>query len=65
MSEVNKDEDAQLQWDNEAKRIEQIKNPEPEVVSEPTTEPEVVSEPTTEPEESQLPEISIQTSYDG
>jgi|GEM_PF-233288 hypothetical protein len=64
MSEVNKDEDAQLQWDNEVKRIEKIKNPEPEVVAEPTPEPEVVAEPTPEPEESQLPEISIQTSYD-
>lgn len=62
MSEANKDEEAQSQWELEDKRIQEIKNPtkseyisqEPEVVSE-------VSEPTPEPE---LPEISINTSYD-
>ena len=52
MSEVNKDEEAQLLWDKEVKRLQEIKNPEP------------VVEPTPEPEDAQLPEINIQTSYD-
>ena len=52
MSEVNKDEDAQLLWEKEAKRIQEIKNPEP------------VVKPTPEPEPVEIPEINIQTSYD-
>ena len=80
MSEINKDEEAQLQWEKEAKRLQEAKNPQPtpepvveptpEPVVEPTPEPvveptpEPVVEPTPEPEESQLPEITIQTSYD-
>ena len=52
MSEVNKDEDAQLLWEKEAKRIQEIKNPEPVVESTP------------EPEPVEIPEINIQTSYD-
>ena len=52
MSEVNKDEDAQLLWEKEAKRIQEIKNPEP------------VVKPTPEPEPVEIPEINIQTSYE-
>ena len=52
MSEVNKDEDAQLLWEKEAKRIQEIKNPEPVVESTP------------EPEPVEIPEINIQTSYE-
>ena len=69
MSDTNKDEEAQLQWEQEEKRIQQIKNPtepievsESELVEESTTEP--VTEVSIEKTESQLPEISIKTSYD-
>ncbi|KEQ57102.1 hypothetical protein AAA799B03_00360 [Marine Group I thaumarchaeote SCGC AAA799-B03] len=58
MSDINKDEEAQLQWELEVKRIQKIKNPTES--TEP--EPEPVVEPAHEPEE--LPEISINTSYD-
>ncbi|MFB5632383.1 MAG: hypothetical protein ACE5Q9_03535, partial [Nitrosopumilus sp.] len=62
MSEVTKDEETQLLWEKEAKRLQETKNPEPVVES--TPEPEPVVESTPEPEDSQLPEISIKTSYD-
>ncbi|WP_255430791.1 hypothetical protein [Candidatus Nitrosopumilus sp. SW] len=57
MSEVKKDEEAQLQWELETKRIQKIKNPAESV--------EEVSEPIEEHDsETELPEISIKTSYD-
>ncbi|WP_428326918.1 hypothetical protein [Nitrosopumilus sp.] len=57
MSELNKDEEAQSQWELESKRIQEIKNP-----TESNVEvPEPVVESTPEPE---LPEISINTSYE-
>jgi hypothetical protein len=52
MSEVKKDEEAQLEWELESKRINQIKNPE-----------EIDAEPAPEESQIELPEISIQTSY--
>lgn len=59
MSEVNKDEEAQLKWELESKRIQKIKNPTES--NEKTPEPVVESTPEPEPE---LPEISINTSYE-
>ncbi|AFS80813.1 hypothetical protein NKOR_04625 [Candidatus Nitrosopumilus koreensis AR1] len=50
LSEANKDEEAQLQWELEAKRIQEIKNP---------SKSEDID--TQEPE---LPEININRSYD-
>ena len=61
LSEINKDEEAQLQWELETKRIQKIKNPTesneeiPEPVVESTPEPVV---------ESEVLEININTSYD-
>ncbi|MHA7733924.1 hypothetical protein [Nitrosopumilus sp. S6] len=57
MTDVNKDEEAQSQWDLESKRIQEIKNP--------TESKEKVSEPVVETiQESEVPEISIKTNYD-
>ncbi len=59
MSEVNKDEEAQSQWELEAKRIQEIKNPaESHGIS------EQIIESIPESAESELPEININTSYD-
>ncbi|MBI1662869.1 MAG: hypothetical protein IS860_05155 [Nitrosopumilus sp.] len=59
MSEVNKDEEAQSQWELEAKRIQEIKNPaESHEIS------EQIIESIPESAESELPEININTSYD-
>lgn len=62
MSEPSKDEEAQLQWELEDKRIQEIKNPtksEEKIVQ----EPEVISEMESTSEIG-LPEISINTSYE-
>jgi len=37
LSEINKDEEAQLQWEKEAKRLQEAKNPQP--TPEPVVEP--------------------------
>ncbi|MCE2506089.1 MAG: hypothetical protein J4F36_06420 [Nitrosopumilaceae archaeon] len=59
MSEVNKDEEAQSQWELEAKRIQEIKNPaESHEIS------EQIIESIPESAELELPEININTSYD-
>jgi len=59
LSEVNKDEEAQSQWELEAKRIQEIKNPaESHEIS------EQIIESIPESAESELPEININTSYD-
>ncbi len=61
LSEINKDEEAQLQWELETKRIQKIKNPTES--NEEILEP--VVEPTPEPVvESEVLEININTSYD-
>ena len=57
MSDVNKDKEAQSQWELEAKRIQEIKSP--------SESKEEISEPVVEPmPEPELPEINIKTSYD-
>ncbi|KFM19994.1 hypothetical protein AAA799P11_00298 [Marine Group I thaumarchaeote SCGC AAA799-P11] len=60
LSKVNKDEEAQLQWELESKRIQKVKNP-----AEQSKEiMESVVESTPEPEKEELSEININTSYD-
>jgi len=57
--ETSKDDEAQLQWELESKRIQEIKNPSKSTET-ITEEPEIISEKISE---SELPEININISH--